>query len=262
MKLQKNNSQLSLILGIMSIIVSLFTYSKSHHDGIPTCDNYSLNTYLYVLSMLLTVFFIMSLDMALKANILIIDSVMKLGFLISLIIILGITFLLVYLMLKTDPRQSLLKHSLLLITLLWIGIMSAMSFVDLKDYLLIGIILTTVIAVIAWQLIKKYETLVSSKTLQYSSYVLIALIFGLILASFYVQNPETQRILLIALLLCVIVVMCIRLLAHNQNVLKNEKLCKEDKIYPDYIEESFGVYIVIQNLIFDIARVAKLLKKK
>jgi FtsH-binding integral membrane protein len=261
MKLQ-NNTQLSWILGIMSIIVSIFTYNNSHNDGVPTCDNYSLNTYLYVLSMLLTVFFIMSLEIALKANMFIINSAMKLGFWIGLIVILGITILLLKLMLNTNPRQSLLKHSLLLIMLLWLGIISAMSFVYLKDYLLIGIVLTTVIAVIAWKLIQKYETLVSSKTIQYTSYALIGLIFGLILASLYIKNPETRRILLIILLLCVIVVMCIRLLAHNQDIVKNEKLCKEENIYPNYIDEAFGVYIVLQNLIFDIARVARLFRKK
>jgi hypothetical protein len=246
----------------MAIIVSLFTYTKSHDDGVPTCENYSLNTYLYVLSMLLTVFFIMSLDMALKANKYIFNSTMQYGFLIGLLIIIGITVLIFSIMKSINPKQSALKHFILLIMLTWLGIISAISFVDLKDYLLIGIVLTTVIAFVAWKLIQKYKTLVSDETIQYTSNMLIALIFGLALVSFYVKNPETLRLLLIIILSCIIIVMCIRLLYHNQNVLKNEKLCKEDKIYPDYIDESFSVYIVLQNLIFDIAEVARLLRKK
>lgn len=255
-----NSLTIKISFATLTLVSSILAYHKSHQQNIPTCDNYALNTYLYVLAMLFFTFFIMVMNDNLYLSIPIYRVFFGMGFILGTILLLAIIMGFTYVILKTDPKKILMKHSLMALFLIFFAILLSPSFIFLKPYILHGVVGASAIAFIAWKFISKNQNMVSPKMAKYSMYALVAIIIFSIAVSIFVKDPYVFWICLIIITLASIIVMSLRLLIHNKEILQNEELCKKGEYYPDYINESFGVYTVLLNLIMDIARLLSLLR--
>ncbi len=217
------------------IIAIIFTYNSATKDNKLTCDNYVLDTYLYTITYILMMTFII-LYLTQHPNLITLNLVN-----IIIIIILHIVALLVILFVSKD--YALLKHVLSLIFIITSSILLKFVF----DYfgskavvfaIIVTIVLFVTLSILAWQ----FQNIISSKiSLAFAIVFIILLIAEFMIGLFYPSSLLEKGIILIVLL-----VMCYLVLVKTKRMIENSKSCVPP---PDYVKESIEFIISIENIL-------------
>jgi hypothetical protein len=246
----------SILYPIATSLSGYITYKNAYVDDIPTCDDYAKNTYLYTLTSLLLFWtfwvYMSKSEQLLNYNLKIYGNLfIFFGILISQILFIS------YLR-SINPDNIIQKHVALIVFLASFAFMTVIGYIILKPLLLYGVIGASIIAFVTYRIIKQYPNLVDKHTQKKVSMGLIALIILSVFGIFFVKDPATLYLLICVLTVASIAIMTLNLLVHHRLIDENEENC----VSPDYINESLGVFMTLINLIMDIARLIKLVKRK
>jgi hypothetical protein len=250
----------NLLAPLSALASGYITYTKSHPNNVPTCEEYALNTYLYTLTtlcILWTYYTFMEKSPTLTGTYFKIMT----NFILFIIMLVFLVGFMVYLK-SVDPQYKIKKHLLWLIFIFCFALLTLASYIILKPYLLYGVFGASVFAVITYIVIKNNPNFVTPTMKKYTSWAIVISIILLFASSIMVKDVKTMITIMIVVTLILIVAMVMKLLIHHKEIKDNEDKCKSGEIKPDYINESLGLFITFVNLMFDIARLLFLRKRR
>jgi FtsH-binding integral membrane protein len=226
------NAHWLLIPVIISVI---FTYQSAFKNNKLTCDNYTQNTYLYTI----TYMFIMAfMILYLKQN----PKLLTLN-IITLIIALIINIVSLLIILFVSKEYVLLKHVISLLFITTSSILLTFIFEYFGSKAVVFAIITTVIlfitlSVLAWQ----FQNLISSKV----SVAFFIVFVILIIAELVIGLMYPSSLLEKAIILIVLMVICYLVLVKTKRMIETSKSCIPP---PDYVKESIGFIVSIENIL-------------
>lgn len=243
MELQRSRILYFLGLVTFAIINSLAINNYAYDTkGNVQCDNYVLNTYLYVI----LGFVIMAMVILADERFNIFASLMLqyglVAFFGMLVVMIGLTVLLM------TTTSQIMSHVYWIIVLIVLGLVLSVSVqvyghMDMNNvYIAFGItiIVTAVMGFIGFKYGKSFVTRDFDKYLRWA-------LIALIIASFiglFLNVPNLMLYLSIA----GVIIFSLLLISYNNKLRENAKTC----VTPLYPKESFGLIIKIANLLQDV----------
>lgn len=227
---------------IPTITMTIITYVSATEGGKLTCDNYILNTYLYSITFLFFMMYVVMAAMKYAPQLLFNLSLMHIILFIVLYLgtFLGVLFI---------PKEfAVLKH---IVGLLFIAsaslILSALfTFFDSKS-IVTAVIMSIVLFVILSILAFNFKDLISSKvSVAFFVVFVIMVIAEMIVGYFYPSSLLEKAIILVVLML-----ICYLVLVKTKKMIENEADCEKQK-GPDYVKESVGLIVSFQNILIRI----------
>jgi len=232
------------LLAIISIII-VAIYNSAFKGGRFTCNRYILNSYLYILLILVTI--VLQVKFMDEKNVSVLDIFKYfngiLGFIILLFLVIGLLFVLMYI----PPKFVLIKHIVFLLFALVLGMLAYPSYMKSKQENTLVSVMFSLVAILffftAVAFIK--PDLIS---LSWGP-ILLFLLIGMIIAQvvFMImnrKNPNAKRPKVFAYILIVLFIFF--LLYDTKKIQVNAKKCITEKA--DYINESLGVILDVLNL--------------
>ena len=252
----------------VAVIICILIGQYAFKNGLLTCDNYVLNTYLYIiLSILLTFIVVLVND--------------KFGFfnsflfwmsqgsmariIITLIILLCILFGLIYALHNIDPTNIVLSNTvwLLIILILGIFLIPTIWFGRLTNVVGLAGMLTILITIGVGYLGYYYgDQIVRFDWDKYLNVALIGLIVIILLGSFTITDPNTMYIFIMTVSILSLVIFTLLLLSNHKKLKQNADKCIDGKVIPNYPVESFSIFIKMLNIFADLIRILGMLKRK
>lgn len=223
------------ILPVAVITALVITYSSAWKGITPICDRYVLNVYLYLITLLLLLnWFIM--------------IIIKNGYVkkikpdIGMIIIFSILYIGTFFGAIFIPKEWVfVKH---LLALLYISLSSLVlaiiyEFYGIKSVVEAFIIVTVmfvILTIFAW---KFQEYLTDKISWTFLILFILIIIVELIMDMYYPSSVLTKIVILV-----VVGLLCYLILIKTKKMIENSKTC----VLPDYIKESLGFLIDIENI--------------
>ena len=252
----------------VAVIICILIGQYAFKNGLLTCDNYVLNTYLYIiLSILLTFIVVLVND--------------KFGFfnsflfwmsqgsmariIITLIILLCILFGLIYALHNIDPTNIVLSNTvwLLIILILGIFLIPTIWFGRLTNVVGLAGMLTILITIGVGYLGYYYgDQIVRFDWDKYLNIALIGLIIVIIIGSFTITDPKTLYIFIMTVSILSLIIFTLLLLSNHKKLKQNADKCIDGKVIPNYPVESFSIFIKMLNIFADLIRILGMLKRK
>lgn len=236
------------LLLVVPVLLAIVLYNTAFKDGKPTCDNYVLNTYIYAVFYLslLGYFIALLMSMNIKWN------QVGLGMWIFFSLVNIIAYLAIVLISK---KQVLLKHLLSLVYILSGSVFLVLLFeLFFPGSIILSIGLTFLLFMILSIIVWKYPAYFTSSI----SLPLFIVFFILIIAEVFIQVFYPGSILEKAIILLVLMIVCYLLVVKTKRMIEQEKTCVQDD-GPDYVRESIGLVLTIENMF---VRILELLGKR
>jgi|UniRef100_A0A6C0J926 FtsH-binding integral membrane protein len=241
------------LIGVLALII-VKVYNTSFKGGKFTCDKYILNTYLYILLSLL----LMSLQNIVmeQQHIGLEDIFGRFKGFIGLIIILVLVIGLMFILLQTNPRNVVLKHTIWLAFIFVLGLLAYPSYLKtIKENTVIATLMTTIGILITFTIVAflKPEWI----SLSWGPTLVFLLISGMIgeLCFYLFNKNEKQQPKNKMFAYFFIALFTIFILYDTKKIQVNAKICKESTV--DYINESLNIVLDVLNLFQKIAEVQK-----
>ena len=237
---------LVVLCSVINVLaINNYAFNK---EGKVVCDNYVLNTYLYVV-----------LAFVIMGGIFVIDERFKLMFKIIGMGMIGVGILillflvelgLVYALQNIDNENIVASHTvwISLISILGFLITTSIYFGAITGVLYQAIVLTILVTVVTGYIGYYYgDKLISVDFERYLTYALIAYVITYVVGSFLVKDTESFFYVMAAIGLVIFILL---LLAYNKNIRKRAAECT----VPNYPKESFGLIIKIVNVLQQLLR--------
>lgn len=247
-----------LILTFNFIIISFYIYKKVYINHYFTCNNYILNTYLYlILSIILTLIIILLIEQYIPYIIKKKENIYNLKNLKYFVKYFWIHFLLTvgFLMLTfyINPKYIVFKHFSWFILTILLGItLFPIYIITQKNNEFLLSTITTLLLVIFLTSISFYKPELIS--LSWGPILTILIIIGIVMKImnlFLNKNKKSQNKWGYRLSYMFIVIFSFLLMYDNKNLQIKSKKCK----IPDYINESISIFLDIINLFGNIGRI-------
>jgi FtsH-binding integral membrane protein len=252
-------SLFEILAGSVLVLITIVAiYRKTYNDGQapPTCDNYVLNTFLYViLGLLLIILLCMINDkvpilpditkMLLKTN----GNIWMI--LLILLVIFGLLLLFIYMTKNGDPRNVLLIHAYwgsfiyILAVLLYLLYLISRLF----GVFYIGMGITAILVVIVSYIGYTYADLIDPSYRLWLIGALIAIIVIGVVAVLFVRDPIILSAIMLGITIASFVIFVLFLLIEVSIVRQNAKTC----IIPNYPAESlliiYDIFIIFKDIL-------------
>lgn len=233
-------------LFLVFILVCFFIYKKAFINNELSCNNYILNTYLYIiLSIILVSIIVLSIDRGDINNLKYFQQYYWILFIFT------IGFLLLTMIIS--PRQIILKHLSWLSFICLIGLTMYPIYLFTKmNNVFLRTLITTLVIVLGLTAVAFYKPEMIS--LSWGPILITLLVIGIVmrvLNIFLNNNPNTQGKMSYILSYVFIIIFSFLLLYDTKKLQVNAKKC----IIPDYVNESIGIFLDIINLFSNLGRV-------
>lgn len=242
------------MLSFITVIANAIMIKQiAFKDNKPTCNDYILNTYLYVLLgfLIISTVILATFENGKMENIL--GTIF--GSTVSMIL-----FILVYIGIiiwfhTIDPKDNLLLlHIVWLLCILMFSILlyAPVKLAKMWNVLKPAVALTLLITVIVVYLgIKHGDKIITFDWDKYLRIALIGIIVVHILLLFF--PPKNLATVLYILSAISLVIFVLLLLSYNKKLTERAKECYKDN-NPNYPKESMGIVLKIMNIFMDIVR--------
>jgi hypothetical protein len=243
--ISNSNFMIKFLLVVLCSIINTLAINNYAFDnqGKLVCDNYVLNTYLYVV----LAFVIMGAVFIIDERFKFMFKLMGMGMMyfgVLTLIAIGLIIALNY----VDPTNLVASHVIwtTLITVIGFTLTTSIYF-GVYTGVLYQAILLTIVVTISTGLIGYYygEQLISVDFEKYLSAALILLIVSYLIGPFFVKDIEYFLYIMAGISLVIFILL---LLAYNKNIRKRAETCTT----PNYPLESFGLIIKIVNVLKNI----------
>ena len=232
----------NIFLCLAFLILSWQIYNKAYENRKTICDNYVLNTYLYLsLSFIIVFLFVINLQYSNTFKNYLPFRYTGMGFILEIVSL----FSLLMLVLNISPNNIISKH------LLWIALLFIISLRTTTIYLMTkqnGIFLSTAfvtsLIMISLSVFAHFKP--DSISLNLGSLLLIGLVSGILLEIvLFVMNTKNIRFYHKILSYFFVLIFSGFILWDTKKLQLNAKNCKKS---PDYIKESFNLFLNVLNL--------------
>jgi FtsH-binding integral membrane protein len=226
---------------LISVIICIILLFSAFNNFKLTCNNYILNTYLYLILSFFIVYIYLQLLNFYKINIK--TTLAFLGsFILTLILIVSITLL--------SPQQILLKHSLWLLFLGFIALSFQPLYNRLNKNLIKSTFLATVlIATILSLFAQFFPNLISFSLGPILFIALLSVILVEILNIFFFKKEDSIKNQKWISIFCIFL-FSLFILYDTKVLLLHQKTC----IIPDYINESLKLFLDMINMFVNLLR--------
>lgn len=223
------------LLLIPAIIFAIITYASAFEQGIPVCDNYVQNTYLYSVTYLLLLTYFIAL---LNANPKLMNKIDMMYVLPVVIANLGIFFAMMY----TSPKNVLLKHILSLFYIVTASFLLTLVFMyfDSKAVVsaaVLSVVLFSVLSIFAF----RFQRFLSSRISVAFFIVFVVMVIAELLIGLLFPSSVFEKVVILAVLMLI----CYLVLVRTKRMIENAETCRT----PDYVNESIGFIVSFQNII-------------
>lgn len=243
--MELQSSRILYFLGLATFaIINILAINNYAYDtkGNVQCDNYVLNTYLYVILGFIIMVTVILVDERFNIFTSLIAQSKLFAFIGMLVVMIGLTVLLM------TTTSQIMSHVYWIIVLIVLGIVLSVSVqiyghTDINNVyiaFIITIIVTAFMGFIGFKYGKSFVTHDFDKYLQWS-------LIALIIASFigiFLNVPN----LILYLSIAGVIIFSLLLVSYNNKLRVNAKTC----VMPLYPKESFGLIIKIANLLQDV----------
>jgi len=262
------NSNVLLKLFCCLVIIVLICITIGHYafkNGSLTCDHYVFNTYLYIILAIMLMFLIVLINDQFGIFNTLLEKIVSNGLfvgLIAILLILGLLFVLIYTLNKTDPNNLLASNGiwLTLITLIGILIIPVIQLGRMTDVIGLAGILTVVIVIVVGLL--GYYMGDKIVTFDWDYYLRIALIgiiilsfLGLFLGLYFIRDPNIIITFFYIISILSLIIFILLLLSNHKKLKENSEKCIDGKVVPNYPLESWNLVIKIVNIFSDLVRI-------
>lgn len=228
------------IILLPTVSFAILTYVSAFKDGKPTCDKYILNTYMYSITyLLLLTYFVMLFAQYPK----LIQDLNLLWFLFIALANIGLFFAIVY----VSPQQYPLKHLLSLLYISSAGFLLSFVFALFGSKAVVYAAWVTVGLFILLSILAfRFQHMITSRvSLAMVVIFLIMILVELLVGMFYPSSRMEKAVILIVLMMVAYFV-----LVKTKRMIENKKTCET----PDYVRESIGFIVSIQNIFVRVLR--------
>lgn len=254
-----------ILIILSSILINIIAIRRFAYDDnkIRTCDDYILNSYLYViLAFLILALTVTSISEFSEVEKMLMRNINTLTLIITLVIYVGIY----YKFYNTDARNQIQLH---LLWLLLVVILAVMLFLPLKIMTMTDLFYQTIVITLFIVIITSFIGIKYGKELisvNFDKYLRWALLFLILLSFAIIFFPQLfagmnryQIMMMMGVLGLVIFILL--LLSYNNKLKERADNCHKDN-NPNYPLESINLYIKILNIMMDVFRILFARKNK
>lgn len=268
--ISSSNALLKLFCTLtVAVIICIFIGQYAFKNGLLTCDNYVLNTYLYIILSILLIFIVVLVNdrFGLFNSFLVWMSQGGIArIVITFILLLCILFGLIYaLQHSIDPNNIVLSNIVWLFIILILGIVliPTIWFGRLNNVVGISGMLTILITIgVGYLGYYHGDQIVTFDWDKYLNIALIGLIIVIIIGSFTITDPKTMYIFIMTVSILSLIIFTLLLLSNHKKLKQNADKCIDGQVVPNYPLESFGIFIKMLNIFADLIRILGMLKRK
>jgi len=243
------------------IIICILIGNYAFKNGILTCDNYVLNTYLYIILAILLIFIIVLInDQFGIFNSFIIwlaqGSIARI--IITFISILVILFVFINQLNKVNPENILASNAIwfTLIFILGFFMIPTIWFGRLNDVVgLAGILTISITAIVGLAGYHYGDQIVTFDWDTYLNYSLWGLIIVSLIGPLLITDYNQMMKFFLVISIISLIIFVLLLLSNHKKLKQNADKCIDGKAVPNYPVESFGLFIKILNIFQDIIRI-------
>ena len=239
---------------IVAVVTCILIGHYAFKNGMLTCDNYVLNTYLYIiLSILLMFMVILVNDKFGMFNSLLIwmsqGSMFRMIGAFILIIAVSIGLIITLQIIKPNNIVASNIIWLTLIIVLGISLIPTIWFGRLTDVVGLAGMLTILITIVVGFLGYYYgNEIVTFDWDKYLNIALLVLIVVVIIGMFTITNQNTMYIFYMTISIICLIIFALLLLSNHKQLKQNADKCIDGKVVPNYPVESFNIFIKMLNI--------------
>ena len=237
-----------IALLIASFVSAGVTYASAYPDfqKLPTCKEYVKNTYLYLMTFVIIMCFLVVAMAAYK-----LPASVRNQFEDNIVLVIAtvIVYLLAYIgtfmaILLVDKKHLALKHFLALFFIVLSALLYQFLFVEFGGQeMLIALGITVAVFVILSVMAFKFQDLLTSRvSLAFLIMFVAVVIIELIVSMFSPFSWFAKLITLVVMMFIVYIAM-----VHTKRMIENSKSCDKDG-GPDYVREAMSFFVDMKNI--------------
>jgi FtsH-binding integral membrane protein len=266
--ISSSNALLKLFCTLtVAVITCILIGHYAFKNGMLTCNNYVLNTYLYIILSILLMFIVVLINdkfglfnsmLAWMTQ----GSIYRVvvTFILLLVVLIGLIITL-QIIKPTNIIASNLIWALLIIVL-GIILIPTIWFARLTDVVGLAGMLTILITIVVGYLGYYYgDEIVTFDWDKYLNIALIVLILVMILGPLMITNPNTMYMFYMVVSIIGLIIFVLLLLSNHKQLKKNADKCIDGQVVPNYPVESFNIFIKMLNIFQDLIRILGMSKR-
>jgi FtsH-binding integral membrane protein len=239
---------------IVAVVTCILIGHYAFKNGMLTCDNYVLNTYLYIILSILLMFMVVLVnDKFGMFNSLLIwmSQGSRFRMIGTFILIIAVLIGLIITLQIIKPNNIVASNIiwLTLIIVLGISLIPTIWFGRLTDVVGLAGMLTILITIVVGFLGYYYgNEIVTFDWDKYLNIALLVLIVVVIIGMFTITNQNTMYIFYMTISIIFLIIFALLLLSNHKQLKQNADKCIDGKVVPNYPVESFNIFIKMLNI--------------
>lgn len=239
---------------IVAVVTCILIGHYAFKNGMLTCDNYVLNTYLYIILSILLMFMVVLVnDKFGMFNSLLIwmSQGSRFRMIGTFILIIAVLIGLIITLQIIKPNNIVASNIiwLTLIIVLGISLIPTIWFGRLTDVVGLAGMLTILITIVVGFLGYYYgNEIVTFDWDKYLNIALLVLIVVVIIGMFTISNQNTMYIFYMTISIIFLIIFALLLLSNHKQLKQNADKCIDGKVVPNYPVESFNIFIKMLNI--------------
>jgi len=252
---------------IVAVVTCILIGHYAFKNGMLTCDNYILNTYLYIILSILLMFMVVLINdkFGLFNSLL---AWMSQGpsyrIIVSFIFLLAVLFGLSITLQIVKPTNIVGSNMIwfTLVVTLGIFLIPTLWFARLTDVVGLSSMLTILITIVVGFLGYYYgNEIVTFDWDKYLNIALLVLVLVIFIGMFMIRNPATMIMFYYIISIIGLIIFVLLLLSNHKQLKENADKCIDGQAVPNYPVESFNIFIKMLNIFQDLVNILGMSKR-
>ena len=263
-----NNALLKLFCTLtVTVITCILIGHYAFKNGMLTCNNYVLNTYLYIILSILLMFMVVLINdkFGLFNSMLAWMSQGSMYRIVGIFILLLVVSIGLIIALQVIKPTNIVASNMiwaLLIIVLGIILIPTIWFARLTDVVGLSSMLTILITIVVGFLGYYYgDEIVTFDWDKYLNIALLVLVIAIFIGMFTITNPATMTMFYYIVSIISLIIFVLLLLSNHKQLKQNADKCIDGQVVPNYPVESFNIFIKMLNIFQDLVRILGMAKK-
>ena len=251
----------------VTVITCILIGHYAFKNGMLTCNNYVLNTYLYIILSILLMFIVVLINdrFGIFNSLLLWMSQgtiyrIVLTFVVLLVVLIGLIITLQILKPTNIVASNIVWATLVIV--LGIFLIPTIWFARLTDVVGLSSMLTILITIVVGVLGYYYgNEIVTFDWDKYLNIALLVLIVVMFIGMFMITNPATMTMFYYIVSIIGLIIFVLLLLSNHKLLKQNADKCIDGQVVPNYPVESFNIFIKMLNIFQDLVRILGMSKR-
>ena len=267
--ISSSNALLKLFCTLtVAVITCILIGHYAFKNGMLTCNNYVLNTYLYIILAILLIFMVVLVNDKFgifNSFLLWMSEGSMFRIIVIFIIILLILGSLLFALRTVNPTNIVASNMIWATLILFLGIflIPTIWFGRLTNVVGMAGMLTILITIVVGFLGYFYgNEIVTFDWDKYLNYALFMLIIVMIVGPLMFTDPNSMYLFYMSVSIIALIIFVLLLLSNHKKLKENADKCIDGKVVPNYPVESFNIFIKMLNIFQDLIRILGMSKAR